>query len=231
MRAIKGNLKELKQLRKKYTREVKRQEEVKEFLTPPTQIGALSEEDKRLFRQSVKGVTPLDDSKRLDHSAGVLKNPEFYQAKREQAEGAPMLMQPKRTQAKESKPLNPRKIELENDSYLAHGMGKDMLKKLRHGYWSVGATLDLHGATLEQAADRFDRFIGTCLEFNVRCFLIIHGKGHGSKDGKAVLKSYLNAWLRDIEKIAAFVPAPESMGGDGALLVVCKVDKDKPFHA
>lgn len=231
MRAIKGNLQELKQLRKKFTREVKRQEEVKEFLTPPSQAGKLSEEDKRLFRHSVRGVTPLEDSKRLDHSAGVLKNPEFYQAKREQAEGAPLLMQPKRTQAQPSQAINPRKIELENDSYLAQGMGKDVLKKLHQGYWPVGATLDLHGATLEQAADRFDRFIGTCLEFNVRCFLIIHGKGHGSKDGKAVLKSYLSAWLRDIEKIAAFVPAPESMGGDGALLIVCKVDKDKPLYA
>lgn len=229
MKAIKGNLQELKKLQKQFTREVKRQEEVKKILTPPP-VGSLSEEDKRLFRQSVRGVTPISDSKRLDHQAAQLKNPEFYQAKREQAEGAPMLLQPKRTQAKPSKPLNPRKIELENDSYLAPGMGKDMLSKLRQAYWPVGATLDLHGATLEQAADRFDRFIGTCLEFNVRCFLIIHGKGHGSKGGKAVLKSYLTAWLKDIEKVAAFIPAPESMGGDGALLIVCKTDKEKPLY-
>lgn len=225
MRPIKGNLDQLKKLRKQFTREIKKQEELKKAVVAPSTAATLSDEDKRLFRQSVKGVTPINDTRRLAHRAARLKNPEFYHAKREQAEGAPILMQPRRTKVEPSKKLSPHQIAVENDSYLAQGMGKDVLKKLQQVYWPIEATLDLHGFTLEQAADRFNRFLGTCIEFEVRCFLVIHGKGHGSKEGQSILKSYLTAFLRDIEKIAAFIPAPEHLGGEGALLIVCKTDK------
>jgi len=58
-----------------------------------------------------------------------------------------------------------------------------------------------------------------------RCVLIIHGRGHGSKDHIPVLKNALKSWftrraLR--KKILAFTTARSCDGGAGAVYVLLK---------
>lgn len=228
MKAIKGELQALKKLQKQFVQEKsklekqafeqKKQSALTQGKAPP-----LSHDDIQLFHQTLRGVTPLADTNRIDKKAVPLKNPEFYRAKREQTEGEPHLLTPKRTKAPATLPIKPSQIQLQNEhTYLAAGMGKDVLSKLKQLVWPVEATLDLHGATLAQATVRFDRFVTTCFEHNVKCFMIIHGKGYGSKDGKTVLKQRVISWLRDLNHIAAFMPAPDNMGGEGALIILSK---------
>lgn len=228
MKAIKGDLHALKKLQKQFVQQkdqLEKQafEQKKQSAIAQGKIPPLSQDDIQLFHQSLRGVTPLSDTNRIDKKAAPLKNPEFYRAKREQAEGEPHLLTPKRTKAPATRPVkaHPNHPQ-DNNTYLAMGMGKDVLSKLKQLVWPVEATLDLHGATLDQATTRFDRFVTTCFEHNVKCFMVIHGKGHGSKDGKTVLKQHVMSWLRDLDNIAAFMPAPESMGGDGALIILSK---------
>ncbi|NOL50252.1 Smr/MutS family protein [Pelistega europaea] len=228
MKAIKGELQSLKKLQKQFIKERDRQEKLafeKKVTIAKSEgkIPPLSPEDRQIFRQSLRGVVPLPDKNRIGHKAVPLKHPEFYKAKREQAEGELLLSPTKRTKTPHSRKIEPKRHEQqEPNTYLADGVGKDVLSKLKSLNWSVEATLDLHGATLDQATVRFDRFVSTCFEHQVRCFMVIHGKGHGSKGGEAVLKQNVLSWLRHLEHVIAFIPAPENLGGEGAVMVLCK---------
>lgn len=231
MKAIKGELHALKKLQKQFAQEQSKLEkqifeQKKQSAIAQGQIPPLSQDDIKLFHQNLRGVKPLVDSNRIDKKATPLKNPEFYRAKREQAEGEVHLLMPKRTKTPASHPVKASQLQYqEQNTYLANSIGKDVIAKLKQLFWPVEATLDLHGATLEQASIRFDRFVTTCFEHNVKCFMVIHGKGHGSKDGKTVLKQHVMSWLRDLDNVAAFIPAPENMGGEGALIILSKGNK------
>ncbi|AFK63430.1 Small MutS Related-like protein [Advenella kashmirensis WT001] len=50
----------------------------------------------------------------------------------------------------------------------------------------------------------------------------MHGKGYGSAQGTAVLKEQVLAWLKNMDAVLAFAPAPENMGGAGAQIVLLK---------
>lgn len=109
--------------------------------------------------------------------------------------------------------------------FLRHADAGDVLRRLRQGQWPIEATLDLHGATLEQAGQRFDRFINSCLQYNARCVCIIHGQGHCSPNHEPVLKASVRRWLRDHHAVMAYIPTPESAGGDGAVMVLFEKNK------
>lgn len=229
MKVIKGNLEDLKRLQKKRSaQQAKAEKQAKEQARhqKPTSGSvatvALSSEDAALFRQSVKGVTPLPGSNRIPHVATSKSPNALVLARRAQAEGRTIpALTPAPGASQETRPVQPgQNLQPDDASYVQHAHSKDLLKKLARGTWPVSATLDLHGTTAEQAAERFDRFIQSCLQHQVRCVCIIHGKGYGSKDGQAVLKDGVKAWLRQLEATQAFIQAPESMGGTGALLVL-----------
>lgn len=229
MKAIKGSLEDLKRMQKKYSAEqakaekqAKEQARQKQFTSGSAATVALSSEDAALFRQSVRGVTPLPGSNRIPHVATPKAPSALVLARRAQAEGkAVAALNPAPGARQDTRPVQVDKnLPTDDTSYVQHAHSKDLLKKLARGTWPVSATLDLHGTTAEQAAERFDRFIQSCLQHQVRCVCIIHGKGYGSKDGQSVLKDMVKAWLRQLEATQAFIQAPESMGGTGALLVL-----------
>lgn len=228
MKAIKGELQSLKKLQKQFIKERDKQEKLafeKKVAIAKTEgkIPPISKEDIQFFHHALRGVTPLPDSHRVDRKAVPLKHPEFYKAKREQAEGDTPPSPAKKTRTPHSRKVEPRQpLAQDSNTYLAEGIGKDVLSKLKTLNWPVEATLDLHGATVDQAASRFDRFVTTCFEHQVRCFMVIHGKGHGSKGGESILKQNVQSWLRHLAQVIAFIPAPENLGGKGAVLVLCK---------
>ena len=60
---------------------------------------------------------------------------------------------------------------------------------------------------------------------NQNVIKIVHGKGP-----EAILKTYVNGWLRQHRDVLAFVSAPEKQGGTGAVLVLLKrSDKNPKF--
>jgi DNA-nicking Smr family endonuclease len=108
-------------------------------------------------------------------------------------------------------------------SYAASGLQHSILKKLRKGYFSAEASIDLHGLTRQEAQRQLNLFIQNACENGYRCVHIIHGKGHRSPDQQPVLKNEINLWLRQHPQILCFCSASPRHGGTGALYVLLKL--------
>ncbi len=107
--------------------------------------------------------------------------------------------------------------------FLAPGLQKSVLKKLRKGYYGLDADIDLHGLTSREAQSQLLRFLHFCVEDGCRCVQIIHGKGYNSPDNQPVLKNDINLWLRQHKDVLAFCSTPPKAGGAGALYVLLKL--------
>ena len=116
----------------------------------------------------------------------------------------------------------PTSVDQDDSSHLKPGHGTDVLRDLRKGKWPIGASLDLHGSTLDDARERFERFIGSCLTHDVKCVHIVHGKGHGSTDSTPVLKTTVRRWLTQMPEVIAYIECSEPEGGAGAVQVLLK---------
>ncbi len=101
------------------------------------------------------------------------------------------------------------------------GIQPYVLKKLRNGDYVEADYIDLHGKTIEEAYQAVMRFIDNGRKHEYRCLLIIHGKGEKSKP-KALMKSHVAHWLKQIDDVLAFHSAPNFKGGTGALYFILK---------
>ncbi len=99
------------------------------------------------------------------------------------------------------------------------GVQHRLLQRLKQGHipWDQG--LDLHGYTVDQARDQVSLFIRDARQQKLRCLLLVHGKAHS---GEALLKSYVNEWLRRLPGVLAFCSAQPADGGNGALYILLK---------
>ena len=105
------------------------------------------------------------------------------------------------------------------------GLDPRILDRLREGEFSVQDHLDLHGYNRDEAKAKVESFLLKAMAQDKRCVLVIHGRGHGSKDHIPVLKNALKSWftrraLR--KKILAFTTARPCDGGAGAVYVLLK---------
>ena len=107
--------------------------------------------------------------------------------------------------------------------FLAPGLQKNVLKKLRKGYYGVDAEMDLHGMSSRDAQRELLRFLHFGVEDGCRCVQIIHGKGYNSPDSQPVLKNDINLWLRQHKDVLAFCSTPPKAGGTGALYVLLRL--------
>ena len=105
-------------------------------------------------------------------------------------------------------------------SFRRPGIGMDVTRKLRKGYWSIQRELDLHGLRREQARESLSAFIRTACKDGVRCVRVVHGKGLGSPGKTPVLKSKVQSWLIQKNEVLAFVQARGDEGGAGAVVVL-----------
>jgi DNA-nicking Smr family endonuclease len=108
-------------------------------------------------------------------------------------------------------------------SFIALGLQKNVLKKLRKGYFGFDASIDLHGLTSQEAKHQLSKFLHFSIEDGCRCVHIIHGKGYGSSDNRPVLKNDINVWLRQHTEVQAFCSTPSRHGGTGAVFVLLKL--------
>lgn len=102
------------------------------------------------------------------------------------------------------------------------GVSHELLRRLRRGYWSVQAELDLHGLTRDEAKLELVEFLYDCRRRGIRCVRIIHGKGLGSPDRLPILKTHVAHWLTRRKEILAYVQARPCDGGSGALSVLLR---------
>ncbi|MGZ8161298.1 MAG: Smr/MutS family protein [Methylobacter sp.] len=116
------------------------------------------------------------------------------------------------------------KVSLEDTmSFMAPGLQRNVLKKLRQGYFGLDAEIDLHGLSSNEAKRQLLNFLHGCVEDGFRCVLIVHGKGYRSPDNHPILKNNLNLWLRQHKDVQAFCSAPPKQGGTGALFALLQL--------
>ena len=116
-------------------------------------------------------------------------------------------------------------------SFSRSGLQRNVLKKLRQGKQPIEHVLDLHGLTVAEARKELQEFLGECETIGLRNVIIVHGKGFRSKD-KPVIKPMVNRWLRAVDNVLAFHSAQPKDGGNGAVYVLLKNQKqsDSNFY-
>lgn len=116
--------------------------------------------------------------------------------------------------------------------YQSSGLQHGVYKKLKQGKYPAEARLDLHRMTVELARREVFEFIKECAGYDLRSLMIIHGKGSHNQQGErksdaALLKSYVNNWLRDLPEVQAFCSAQPQHGGLGAVYVLLRKSERK----
>lgn len=115
---------------------------------------------------------------------------------------------------------NDAEIEL---AWAAAGIGPSVLRQLGRAFWPIGAHLDLHGLSSNQARAALVTFIENSQNHATRCVCIIHGVGYGSANGQPVLPVRVRQWLKQLPAVSAFAQAPKAHGGAGALLALLRL--------
>lgn len=107
------------------------------------------------------------------------------------------------------------------EGYVASGVDRRELRKLKRGDYAAGRALDLHGQTVEEAIASVKLFIDNRGHRN-RCLCIVHGRGLHSKGNVSVLKTRVRQYLRRHPAVLAYADAPRTDGGSGAVYVLLR---------
>ena len=120
-------------------------------------------------------------------------------------------------------PAKPENEQAETTAgYVASGVDRRELRRLKRGDYPAGEQLDLHGLTAAAACARVDRFLDSCRTRGHRSVGIVHGRGLHSAAGVAVLKTRVRDYLRSHRSVLAYSDAPRSDGGAGAVYVLLR---------
>ena len=175
--------------------------------------GGQAGSEAELFRSTVGDVTPLRQAGRVLHDL-VRPHPLPLQTWRDE-----------QSALRESLAAIPPDNDLETGeelTFVRHGVGTHVLRKLRHGHWIIQDELDLHGFNSADARELLGEFLAQCMRKGLRCVRIVHGKGLRSKNRQPVLKSKVAVWLMRRDEILAYCQARPTEGGSGAVVVLLK---------
>jgi DNA-nicking Smr family endonuclease len=110
--------------------------------------------------------------------------------------------------------------------YKKPGVQEGVFKKLRLGKYAIDGRLDLHHFTVDQARQEIFSFIQQCLQYELRCVLVMPGKGGRDKSGVSVLKSHVASWLEELAPVLAYHSAQPFHGGGGAFYVLLQKSEE-----
>ena len=178
------------------------------------------ETDQQLFQRAMEGVVPLADDRRK-----IVKPP-----------GNKERLSPEITD--HSKKVKDYLASLVNESaawdisfsdeYIegaVSGVGPKIMRRLKRGEFSIQDYIDLHGLTRKEAETAVNDFLLQSYQRDLRCVLIVHGRGLGSADQRPAIKTELPVWLRRgaLKRIVlAFVTSRPYDGGAGAIYVLLR---------
>jgi DNA-nicking Smr family endonuclease len=107
------------------------------------------------------------------------------------------------------------------EGYVAPGVDRRELRKIKRGDYAPGSVLDLHGQTAAEALASVKHFIDS-RRGRHKCVCIVHGRGLHSKDNVSVLKTRVRQYLRQQPAVLAYADAPRTDGGRGAVYVLLR---------
>ncbi len=168
----------------------------------------LSEEDKKLLQQAMKGVVPLKVADPRTHSSPSKPTPRVHSIYPEVRE----------------KSTEPTLLFYDNDEeqpetifFARPGLQYRVQLQLRQGKMRPQVTLDLHGMRVDEARRAVAQFLERAFRQGLRHLIIIHGKGG---HGNAVLRGKVYQWLPQSPKVLAFSSAIPRDGGSGAVYIL-----------
>ncbi|GAA5188554.1 DNA endonuclease SmrA [Ferrimonas gelatinilytica] len=176
----------------------------------------MEKREQELFLEAMSDVMPLADSDRVVTQGGF--QPTDAQLARRQAAQAESEPESDGLSLEAVEPIDPEDVI----GWTRGGMQHGVYKNLRLGKYQLDARLDLHGHSVESARTALLQFVADCQLTDVRCALILHGKGLNSKPFRGVLKSYLAKWLPHVPEVLAFHSAQRHHGGTGAVYVLMR---------
>jgi DNA-nicking Smr family endonuclease len=107
-------------------------------------------------------------------------------------------------------------------SFVAPGVDRRELRRLKRGEHAIKRRLDLHGLKADEALARVNRFLERSRHARHRAVCIVHGRGLNSRDGIAILKARVRKSLQSHRAVLAFTDAPPGDGGTGAVYVLLR---------
>ena len=111
-------------------------------------------------------------------------------------------------------------------SFKRPGVQNGVFRNLRLGKYQIDARLDMHRMIVDEARKSLYQFVLECIENDVRCALITHGKSEG-RETPAMLKSCVAHWLPELDEVLAFHTAQKHHGSYGATYVLLKKSDSK----
>lgn len=174
-----------------------------------------TEHEDQLFQQAMQGVKPIRLHEQPKPNTKPKKPDAQVLARRAAAVGGvddSLVEGISDTQAM----LNP----VASEAFLSYRLATlqhRVFEQLKTGKLRWYEAVDLHGCTIEQARTAVLQIIDIARQANENVIKIVHGKGP-----QAILKTYVNGWLRQHRDVLAFVSAPSDQGGTGAVLVLLK---------
>ena len=135
--------------------------------------------------------------------------------------GAPTAPSPPAPTTRATPPVVPEDDADDLHGYVAPGVDRRELRKIKRGDYPPGDVLDLHGLTTAEATAKLKLFIDS-RRHRHRCVCIIHGRGLHSKGNVAVLKAHVRQFLRRHPGVLAYADAPRTDGGSGAVYVLLR---------
>lgn len=179
-------------------------------------------EDHEILAKELADVRPLPaDAKRVPAAART--GPSAAQLARREAAVADPKHDPNVLTTREPPLRAPHEVL----SYRRPGIQHGVYRNLRLGHYAPQAQLDLHRKTVEESRRALWDFLHESRRLGLRTVMILHGRGELSPK-PALLKSYVDHWLRELPEVLAFHSAQARDGGDGALYVLLKKsDRDK----
>jgi len=177
-------------------------------------------DDDRLFAEEMAGVKPLEIERRVvirKDDGGAVN----IAARRAAATA----------QSNARNFLSTSEIELLDPYYVLEfkreGVQNGVFRRLKQGKYTIEARLDLHKKTVEQARLQVFEFIREAMKADLRTIMIVHGRGHRSESAGAVLKSFVNRWLPEMEEVQGFCSAQPQHGGAGAAYIMLRKSEKK----
>lgn len=175
-------------------------------------VKKLSDEERKLFLDSIKGVIPLKPQQKVMPEK---PKPSFRKPQRE-IETIPWNLE------------DPSARPLLSDSVILFsqpGLDIKVIKKLKYGQFPIEASLDLHGFTSDQAKNYLLKFLDNSLKQGKRLVKIIHGKGSYQLNEPPILKNLVYLWLQQIPEVLAISSALPRHGGLGAVYVLLRAPR------
>src|SRR5258708_11449519 len=161
----------------------------------------LPEDEAALFRDAVRGATPLESSAQVEPRTqapppvAVQSLLDGHDALVESLAGALSWDQSMETG--------------EEPSYLRSGLARDVLRKLRRGHWVVQDLVDLHGLNRQEARLLLAEFLGGGVQRGLRCGRPCPWKSLRSPGPEPVLKGEMEEVVVEREHALALCPVPQ----------------------